>query len=119
MDKKEISKLLPIRAETKAGREKGTRKEEMTTIINTGKVEAFRRPEMKGAVTPVEIPDRSRTGMAYCGQTAWAKKKIPIGRMRSLNEHNTKICEVVFLMFFKTCANSIFRKLKKSRNIMN
>jgi hypothetical protein len=68
MEEKEISMCWPARRETRAGREKGTNKEEMTTIINTRDVDALKRFEIKGATTPVEIPDRRRTGRAYLGE---------------------------------------------------
>jgi hypothetical protein len=64
MKEKEISRVWPARRETRAGREKGANKEEMTTIINTRDVDAPKRLEIKGATTPVEIPDRRRTGRA-------------------------------------------------------
>jgi hypothetical protein len=66
--KKEIWIVCPTKRETRAGREKGAKREETTTIINTSHVEAPKRPEMKGATTPVEIPERSKTGTAYSGQ---------------------------------------------------
>jgi hypothetical protein len=70
MIKKEISIVCPMRRETRVGREKGTKREETTTIIRTSKVEASKRPEIKGATTAVEIPERSKTGTAYSGQMA-------------------------------------------------
>jgi hypothetical protein len=72
---------------------------------------------MKGATTPVEIPDRSKTGRAYSGQMAWVIKKRPAGMMNSLRMHRTKIIEEVLLIFFRTSTKSIFRKLRNNKNI--
>jgi hypothetical protein len=113
----EISIVSPNRRSTNAGSEKGTRRVEMTTMTNTNKAVAFKRPEMKGATTPVEIPDRSKTGRAYSGQMAWVIKKRPTGMMKSLRMHRNKIIEEVLLIFFRTSTKSIFRKLRNSKNI--
>ena len=88
--KKEISMVFPTKKETRAGREKGAKREETTTIIKTSNVGASKRPEMKGATTPVEIPERSKTGTAYSGQSIWVRKKRRIGMIKSLKRHRTK-----------------------------
>jgi len=97
MTKKGIWMVCPIKRETRAGREKGARREETTTIISTSKVEASKRPEIKGATTPVEIPERRRTGTAYSGQRAWVRKKRPTGMMHSLKRHKIKRMKALFL----------------------
>jgi hypothetical protein len=98
MIKKGISIVCPMRRETRAGREKGAKREETTTIISTSKVEASKRPDIKGATTPVEIPERSKTGMAYSGQRAWVRKKRPIGMIHSLKRHKMKRMKAFFLI---------------------
>jgi len=98
MIKKEISIVRPTKRETRAGREKGAKREETTTIINTSKVEASKRPEIKGATTPVEIPERSKTGTAYSGQRAWVRKKRPIGMTHNLKKHKMKRMKAFFLI---------------------
>jgi hypothetical protein len=98
INKKEISIVRPTKRETRAGREKGDKREETTTIINTSKVEAPKRPEIKGATTPVEIPERSKTGTAYSGQRAWARKKRPTGMTHSLKKHKMKRMKAFFLI---------------------
>ena len=97
MTKNEISTVRPTKRETRAGRENGDNKEETTTIINTSSVDASKRPEMKGATTPVEIPERSRTGTAYSGQMVWVRKKRPIGIMHSFKKHKMKRIKAFFL----------------------
>jgi len=96
--KKEISMVCPTKSETRAGREKGVRREETTTIIRTSSVEASRSPEIKGATTPVEIPERSKTGTAYSGQMAWVRKKRPTGMTQSLKRHKMKRMKAFFLI---------------------
>ena len=118
MIKKEISIVRPSKRETRAGREMGTKSEETTTIMSTSHVDASKRLEMKGATTPVEIPERSRTGRAYLGQMAWVRKKRLLGMTRSFKRHNAKRREVFFLKFCRTSPNSIFRKLKNRTHIM-
>jgi hypothetical protein len=118
IDIKEISMVRPIRSSTRAGSENGAKREEMTTIINTNIVEAFKRFEIKGATTPVEIPDRSKTGRAYSGQIAWVRKKRLAGMTNSFNKHRTKRMEVVFFIFRRTATNSIFKKLRNNKNII-
>ena len=93
-----ISIVCPIRRETKVGRENGANREETTTVIKTSKVEASKRPEIKGASTPVEIPERSKTGTAYSGQMAWVRKKRPTGMMHSLKRHKTRIMKALFFI---------------------
>ena len=95
--KKGISIVWPASSETKAGREKGAIREETTTVTNTSKVEAWTRPEMKGATTPVEIPERSRTGTAYSGQMISAAKKRPTGMTHSLKRHKMKRTKALLL----------------------
>jgi len=118
IEEKEMSMGCPTRKETNAGRQKGTNREEMATIINTSNVEALKRFEIKGATTPVEIPDRSRTGRAYSGQITLVRKKRPAGRTTNFKKHNIKSIEVVFFMSFRIAINSIFKKLKNSRGII-
>jgi hypothetical protein len=110
--------VFPKRSSTRAGSEKGAKREEMTTIINTNEVLASRRTETKGATTPVEIPDRSKTGRAYFGQIAWVRKKRLTGMTNSFNKHNTKRIVVHFFMFRRTAINSIFKKLRNNKNII-
>jgi hypothetical protein len=98
MTKKEMSMVCPIRRETRAGSVKGDKREETTTIINTSNVEASRSPEIKGATTPVEIPERSKTGTAYSGQMAWVRKKSPAGMTPSLKRHKMKRRKAFFLI---------------------
>jgi hypothetical protein len=98
MTKNEISIVCPMRRETKAGREKGAKSEETTTIIRTIKEEASKRPEIKGATTPVEIPERSKTGTAYSGQMAWVRKKRPIGMTHNFKKHKIKRMNAFFLI---------------------
>jgi len=95
--KKGISIARPTKRETKAGREKGAIREETTTMTNTRRVEASTRPEIKGATTPVEIPERSRTGTAYSGQMSCAIKKRPTGMMHSLKRHKMQRTKALFL----------------------
>jgi hypothetical protein len=102
MTKNEISIVCPMRRETRAGREKGAKREETTTIINTSKVEASKRPEIKGATTPVEIPERSKTGTAKSGQRVWVRKKRPTGMMHSLKRHKMKRMRAFFFISWKT-----------------
>jgi hypothetical protein len=97
MAKNGILIVCPIRRETRAGRENGAKREETTTVIKTSKVEASKSPEIKGASTPVEIPERSNTGMAYSGQRAWVRKKRPTGMTHSLKEHKMKRTKAFFL----------------------
>ena len=97
MTKKGISKDCPIKRETRAGREKGTEREETTTIISTSKVGASKKPEIKGAITPVEVPERSKTGTAYSGQMARVRKKSPVGMIQSLKKHKMKRTKALFL----------------------
>jgi len=97
MTKNEISIVCPMRRETRAGRENGAKREEITTIINTSNVEASKRLEIKGPNTPVEIPERSKTGRAYSGQRAWVRKKRPMGMMHSLKKHKTNRMKPFFL----------------------
>ncbi|MBC8458639.1 MAG: hypothetical protein H8D67_11660 [Deltaproteobacteria bacterium] len=52
---------------TIAGSVKGTSIEVITTITRTKELLAFTRLEIKGATTPVEIPERSMAAMAYDG----------------------------------------------------
>jgi hypothetical protein len=96
MAKNEMSIVRPAKRETRAGREKGAKREETTTIIRTIEEEASKRPEMKGATTPVEIPERSKTGTAYSGQRAWVRKKRPIGIMHSFKKHKIKRMNAFF-----------------------
>jgi hypothetical protein len=98
MAKNGILIVCPIRRETKTGRENGAKREETTTVINTSKVEASKSPEMKGANTPVEIPERSKTGTAYSGQRAWVRKKRPTGMMHSLKRHKIRRMIAFFFM---------------------
>jgi hypothetical protein len=98
MIKKGISIVRPTKRETRAGREKGAKREETTTIINTSNVEASKSPEIKGATTPVEIPERSRTGTAYSGQRVRARKKRLIGMTHNLKKHRMKRMKAVFLI---------------------
>jgi hypothetical protein len=98
MTKNEISIVRPMRRETRAGRENGAKREETTTIIRTSKAEASKRPEIKGATTPVEIPERSRTGTAYSGQSALVRKKRPTGMMHSLKRHKIKRMKAFFFI---------------------
>ena len=92
-----ISIVRPTKRETRAGREKGAIREETTTMTNTSKVEASTKPEIKGATTPVEIPERRRTGMAYSGQMARVRKKRPTGMTHSLKRHRMKRTKALFL----------------------
>jgi hypothetical protein len=98
MAKNEILIVCPMRRETKTGRENGAKREETTTIIKTSKVEAFKRPEIKGASTPVEIPERSKTGTAYSGQRAWVRKKRPTGMRHSLKRHKMRRMKALFFI---------------------
>ena len=98
MTRNEISMVCPTRRETSAGRENGAKSEETTTIINTSNVEACKRLEIKGANTPVEIPDRSKTGRAYSGQRAWVRKKRLTGMMHSLNRHKIRRMKAFFFI---------------------
>ncbi len=98
MTRNEISIMCPMRRETRAGRENGAKREETTTTINTSNVEACKRPEIKGANTPVEIPERSKTGRAYSGQRAWVRKKRPTGMMHSLNRHKIRRTKAFFFV---------------------
>jgi hypothetical protein len=100
-----MSIVYPIKRETRAGRVKGDKREETTTIINTSNEEASRSPEIKGATTPVEIPERSKTGTAYSGQMAWVRKKKPTGMMQSLKRHRMKRMKVFFLYHEKLEGN--------------
>jgi hypothetical protein len=118
MGKNETSMVSPTRSLTRAGSEKGTKRVEITTIINTSEVLASKRIEIKGATTPVEIPDRSRTGRAYSGQITLVRKKRPAGRITNFKKHNIKRIEVVFFMSFRIAINSIFKKLKNNRSII-
>jgi hypothetical protein len=87
MEKNETSMISPTRTLTRVGSEKGTKRVEITTIINTNEVLASKRIEIKGATTPVEIPERSKTGRAYSDQMAWVRKKRPAGRTSSFKKH--------------------------------
>jgi hypothetical protein len=98
MAKNEISIVRPMRSETRAGRENGAKRDETTTIIKTSKVEPSRRPDIKGASTPVEIPERSKTGTAYSGQRAWVRKKRPRGMMHSLKRHRIRRMKAFFFV---------------------
>jgi hypothetical protein len=98
MAKNDISIVCPIRNETRAGRENGAKREETTTIIKTSKVEASKSPEIKGASTPVEIPERSKTGVAYSGQRAWVRTKRPTGIMHSLKRHKMRRTKAFFFI---------------------
>jgi hypothetical protein len=57
---------------------------------------------MKGATTPVEIPERSKTGTAYSGQRVSVKKKRMIGMIHSLKKHKIKRTKALFLTSLKT-----------------
>ena len=98
MTKNEISIVCPTKKETRVGRENGAKREETTTIIKTSSVEASKKPEMKGATTPVEIPERSKTGTAYSGQMAWVRKKRPIGMTHNFKKHKIKRMNAFFLI---------------------
>jgi len=65
-------------------------------MTNTSKVEASTRPEIKGATTPVEIPERSRTGTAYSGQMICAVKKRPTGMTHSLKRQKMERTKALF-----------------------
>lgn len=98
MTRNEISIVCPMRRETRAGSENGAKREETTTIINTSNVEACKRVDIKGAITPVEIPERSKTGRAYSGQRARVRKKRPMGMTLSLNRHRIRRIKAFFLI---------------------
>jgi len=97
MAKNGILMVCPMRRETRAGRENGAKREVTTTVIKTSNVEASKSPEIKGASTPVEIPERSKTGTAYSGQRAWVRKKRPTGMMHSLKRHKIGRMKAFFL----------------------
>jgi hypothetical protein len=64
MAKRDISIVFPIKSLTSVGRVNGTKREERINIDVTKAVFPDNIFEMKGATTPVEIPDSRSTGSA-------------------------------------------------------
>ncbi len=64
---------------------KGASNEVMMTIRNTGANSVSNRLAIKGATTPVEIPDNNSTGMANSGITSKATQYKTAGRTANLN----------------------------------
>ena len=97
---------------------KGASNEVMMTIRNTGANSVSNRLAIKGATTPVEIPDNNSTGMANSGITSKATQYKTAGRTANLN--STRIHSVLMdpRDVSKSDSKLILKKLRNISNIM-
>jgi hypothetical protein len=108
----------PQRISTNGGRVKGTSREEDTTMTSTRGVLDWRSPEIKGATTPVDTPDKSRAERPYSGQRALKRKKRAAGKRIILMKRKTLMIKPLLCREWEISERLIERKLRKRSAII-